>query len=297
MGERDHKLIPSLLASMVMLFVLAACGSADGTSSGGAPAGPTAAPSAPTADQAAPTGPPAGQGNPALDVLAGTKWALVSFATPDSQTPVPANAGVSAEFGAAGALGGSTGCNSYSTQLTLAGQKLTVGPIQSTEMACVEEDRMARERDFVAALQSARSIARDGDTLTIAYDGGELRFAKIQPTPNQSLEGTIWQLTTFVAGEIASSPIADTVVTAQFDGGKVSGKAGCNSYFGGYTANGGAITFSDVGSTKMACSGEIMTQEQTFLKALAEATGYAIAGDQLTIDHPGGQLMFTASRQ
>jgi heat shock protein HslJ len=408
---RNRKLAPIWSVAVVALLALAACGRADGTGGMGGTGGQVA-PTQPAAE-GQPSAPPASPVGTADD-LVGSKWVLASFGTPDSQTPVPTDAGVTAEFGAGGALSGSTGCNSYSGQYTLDGQNLTVGPVQATEMACVEEDRMARERDFVTALQSARTLTRDGDTLTIGYAGGELRFTsaqaqgqsagsldgtrwqlasfdggaastglvagsqitaefadgkvggtagcnsyggsytvsgpnisigelnqtligcdtpladqeakytaallaattyqingdtlaiehpggtlrfeKLQPTPDQALEGITWHLTTFVTGEVASSLFADTRITAQFAGGNLSGEAGCNSYSGGYTVTGNGITVSELGATKMACAADVMAQEQAFLKALGAATTFQIAGDTLTIDHPGGQLMFTAAR-
>lgn len=89
--------------------------------------------------------------------------------------------------------------------------------------------------------------------------------------------------------------LAGTEISAELAGGRISGKAGCNSYSGDYTVSGANITVSQVGTTKMACSDGPTAQEGAFLGALAAATGYSIAGDQLTLTHPGGQLIFMAA--
>jgi heat shock protein HslJ len=276
------------ITAVALLLTLAACGRADAPSGQAGPATPpTNAPAA-----GAPTALPGGQGG-AQDDLAGTKWLLASFGTPDSHTAVPPEAGVTAEFAVGGQLGGSAGCNSYSARWTRNGQAFTVGEIVQTEMACLDENAMAREQAFLSALQSARSIARDADTLTIGYDGGELRFTRLQPPQDRPLEGTAWQLTTFVSGDVAASLLSDTRITAEFAQGKVSGTAGCNQYFGSYSLSGNTIAFGELGSTKKACPGDIMKQEQDFLAALGSATAFSIAGDQLTVAYPGGSLVFS----
>jgi heat shock protein HslJ len=264
-------------ATLAAALLLAGCGRADAPTG---QAGATPQPSAP---------PAAGQGG-----LAGTKWILASYGPSGSATAVPAGAGVTAEIGDDGRLGGSSGCNSYSAPFTLDSQAISVGEIQQTDRACVDQGAMARERAFLSALHAATSYTLAGDTLTIAYDGGELRFTRLQPAPDRPLEGTAWELTTFVTGDVASSLISGTQVTAEFKDGKLGGTAGCNHYFGGYSLSGQALTVSEVGATKMVCDGGIMRQEQQFLSALQAATSFTIAGDQLTIAHPGGSLVFSA---
>ena len=54
--------------------------------------------------------------------------------------------------------------------------------------------------------------------------------------------------------------------------GRVSGKAGCNSYGAGYTLSGEGVSFGDAFSTEMACEPDLMEQEQAFLDALRHVT-------------------------
>ncbi len=191
-------------------------------------------------------------------------------------------------------LSGNSTCNSFSGSYTASGAGLTIGELVSTMMACADPILMQQESDYVNALSTTRGFTLAGDQLTLSYDGGELRFTRQVPVADRPLEGR-WQLTTFATGETASSLLAGTEINAELAGGKISGKGGCNSYFGSYTTSGASITISQVGSTKMACSGEIMAQENAFLSALAATTGYSVAGDQLTLSQPGGQLIFTAA--
>lgn len=260
----SKQLITYIAAALALLLLAAGCGRADG-GTGAAPA-----PS---------------------DPLAGSRWALQSYG-PAGQ-PKPAAGQPTAEF-AAGKISGNAGCNSFSGSYAVSGADLKVGELMQTAMACADPALMQQESDYVNALLVARSFALAGDTLTIGYDGGELRFVRQAPVVNRPLEGR-WQLSTLATGEVASSLLAGTSITAALAGGQISGQAGCNSYFGSYAASGVTITISGLGATKMACSAEIMAQEQSFLAALAAATSYSIAGDQLTLTHPGGQLQFTAA--
>ena len=100
---------------------------------------------------------------------------------------------------------------------------------------------------------------------------------------SDDLEGRTW-----VAEEIAiegslTPLVANTVVTAAFEDGSVSGIASCNNYFGGYEVDGDAITFGALGSTLMACEPAVMDQEQAYLAALAEADRFSVDGSTMTL--------------
>ena len=95
-----------------------------------------------------------------------------------------------------------------------------------------------------------------------------------------SLEGTQWLLVS-LEGE---TPLASTAPpSVEFSADEISGSTGCNHYFGAYDVSGSEITIRDVASTEMACMDPegVMDQEQAFLAALRETTGYNLAGDRL----------------
>ncbi len=104
------------------------------------------------------------------------------------------------------------------------------------------------------------------------------------------LAGTRWDLIGYgpAGGQAPASP-----ATADFADGQIRGTTGCNQYFGGYRLDGETIAIGPVGQTEMACMEEgVMAQEAAFTAALGAATRYALAGDSLTIDYDGGQLIF-----
>jgi heat shock protein HslJ len=89
-----------------------------------------------------------------------------------------------------------------------------------------------------------------------------------KPAPLPSIIG-LWD-----AQDIAGTPVPkDARVTLSLYGdGRAVGRAGCNNYTGSYKRTGTAISFGPLATTRMACSPELMSLEQTYLAALAAAT-------------------------
>ncbi len=64
--------------------------------------------------------------------------------------------------------------------------------------------------------------------------------------------------------------------------GRVTGNGGCNSFFGNYLgAVNGQISFSQIGSTKMACPG--LHVETEFFRSLEQVSAYSLKGDSLIL--------------
>lgn len=100
-------------------------------------------------------------------------------------------------------------------------------------------------------------------------------------------------LTGYSEGAAALQPVTGKVPTLLLDGKNLSGNAGCNSYSGTYTTQGGSLKTGGVRGTLMACSGDALTQETRYLQLLTEVRGYAQQGDTLTLTTAtGGRLVF-----
>ena len=96
---------------------------------------------------------------------------------------------------------------------------------------------------------------------------------------------TQWQLEKYLesSGQL-TAVLAKTKITAEFDSTKISGSAGCNRYSGGYQMKKSEITFpGPFMVTMMACSTEISTQEQHYLKALSSVASYQLQQNQLLL--------------
>ena len=78
------------------------------------------------------------------------------------------------------------------------------------------------------------------------------------PAAEASLTRSAWPVTlagtTWTAIRVGDVPtVAGSQPTAAFTTDQVKGSTGCNSYFGSYEYSRGAIKFSTMGSTAMAC--------------------------------------------
>jgi heat shock protein HslJ len=84
-----------------------------------------------------------------------------------------------------------------------------------------------------------------------------------------TLRGVTWRL-----DDLAGHGVIDNSrVTIEFlPDGKVAGNGGCNRYNGAATFQGPQVTFTPLASTMMACSPELMDQEQRYFAALGKAS-------------------------
>lgn len=95
-----------------------------------------------------------------------------------------------------------------------------------------------------------------------------------------TLWGSAWRLED-LGGRSAMSGVE---VTLQFpDEGRAVGNASCNRFFGQVVAEGDSISFSDIGTMRMACPPNINDQEHRFLEALGDAERYEIEEPYLRI--------------
>lgn len=105
--------------------------------------------------------------------LVGTQWTLVSYGTPGAETPVVEGSEVTLTFQGDGQAVGSGGCNSYGGPYVVEDGVLSFGEVVSTLMACLDEQVMEQEQQYLRALQTAVQYELAADQLTIFYEGGQ----------------------------------------------------------------------------------------------------------------------------
>ena len=99
---------------------------------------------------------------------------------------------------------------------------------------------------------------------------------------------------TWIAKEVAGQPVAAGIQSSLVveSNGKVTGHAGCNGYFGSVIIDGGAMSFGNLGATRMACPEPAMSQEARLLRALDSTRGYRLLGnDLMLLDGTGSTLV------
>ena len=98
----------------------------------------------------------------------------------------------------------------------------------------------------------------------------ELSRTELGTLSIERLEGTSWRLTSF--GRSAPAP-EGVSITANFEGGRIAGSAGCNNYFATLSAaTPYRLQIGPIGATRKACPPVPMETEQRFLEALKGAT-------------------------
>ncbi len=210
--------------------------------------------------------------------LAGTSWTMTSLG---GQPPVEGTT-VYLNFDTAAEASGNSGCNGFGGTYETDGFHIEFGPLIGTLMACLDEGIMEQETSFRNALEDAAFYDVSTTGSLRLYDADSTLLVEFAPA-STSLAGTSWDVVNYNNGnEAVVSVLEDTELTAVFEAEQVSGSAGCNNYFGSYSADEGAIEIGPLAATRRACAGEgVAEQEAEFLAALESAATYSINGDRL----------------
>jgi heat shock protein HslJ len=161
---------------------------------------------------------------------------------------------------------------------------------------------------YTAAVYAARARVTVGDRLWFTTTSNnpvdarnpapiELMMNRVQtdppPVPDVSLTETYWKLI-----EVRGQPVQvaegmrEPSIVLHTQDSRVAGSGGVNRLMGGYTLDGGSLTFSQMASTMMAGPPEAMQQEQAIVAALGAVRGFGISGDQLTLtDETGAPVL------
>lgn len=224
--------------------------------------------------------------------LEASAWRLVGLPGHTASTLDKLERSVNARFDA-GRVTGFAGCNTFTGSYTLREQRLTVGVLAGTMMAC-PEPAMSIERAFHSALTGTLSYTIEGDRLNLTADSGaQLTFVK---QPAETPGGGTWEVTGYNNGRQAVvSPMTGTRITVAFEQGTVSGQAGCNTFRATYSIDGSRITIGPAVTTRKMCEQAVMTQEREFLKALESASTWSIdAGGLLHLHRPDEERVLVA---
>jgi heat shock protein HslJ len=220
------------------------------------------------------------------DPLDGTSWELFAYR---KTKPIPGTT-ISADF-AESHIRGSAGCNHYGAAYQVDGERITVGEIELTAMACLTpEGAMEQEQEFMRFLTAVQTFKlTEGQLQLLRPDGEALTFLPPDTEPADPLRGTSWELVA-IGQEL---PISGTTLTVTFKDGQVDGSTGCNAYFGAYSINGEQVTLSGLGMTEMACldPAGVMDQELTFLQFLSDVQRFHLAAGELQLLRADGEAL------
>jgi heat shock protein HslJ len=205
-------------------------------------------------------------------------------------------------FGPDGTIAGSSGCNHYSGSYTVDGNKLTVGPVATTQMACTVPQINDQEMQFLAALAASDTWSQDGNVLTLSSES-QLSGATTITAVGAVREDYVgeWLMLGLNTGQTVMPPMAGQMLTLVLrPDGSAEGYAGCNSFFGPYVVSGSSMTIGPLAATYATCvSQAVMTQEQQYLTALQSTAAWTIdESGELTLSDASGvpQVKFSRPR-
>ena len=186
-------------------------------------------------------------------------------------------------------IGGRAACNIYGGTLDMDGNQITISALSMTEMAC-QEDLMASEAAYLAAIGGVDTAERTDDRLVLAGPDVELRYRLEPPIADASLTGTPWRLDSLITGEAVSSTMSDDATLGLADDGTISGFTGCRSFSGRYEVTGSELEVRNLVIDGRGCAAELRPQEDHVLGVLGEPLTVAIDGNRLTLITRDGDL-------
>ena len=238
---------------------------------------------------------PAAARTPPAMTIEGPTWRLTVIGGETPGTAGQTGRPVTARF-EAGRVDGFSGCNQFLGGYTIDGDRIRFAPLAGTMMACAPP-ATALEKSVREALAGTVRYAIDGDRLTLTPTTGAALAFQAEPPP--TVAGVVWHVTGFNNGRDAVvGPLAGTDPTLSFADGMVTGNAGCNSFRAPYTIDRERITVGPAVTTRKACAGEgVMQQEREFLAALATATKWSVRGGMLDVHRADGQRVLNAKAE
>jgi heat shock protein HslJ len=208
------------------------------------------------------------------------EWLLQAGTNQGAAVPIVAGGKITLKIDGQQA-GGSAACNLYGGTIKVSGSSISISALSMTEMAC-QENLMASEAAYLAALPRVTTVARSGSSLVLSGPQVELRFALVPPVANANLVGTSWILDSLISGDAVSSTVGERVAL-RLSNGRLSASTGCRDVTGSYTVSDGQVQVTLDPYDTIGCAEQVGAQDAHILSVLASAFSVDIDGDRLTL--------------
>jgi len=231
-------------------------------------------------------------GGAATDLDGG--WELVRGIGPDGAVPLVASAPITLVIEGT-RWGGTAACNTYTGEVQVDGGRLTNTGYAVTEMYCLDDDVMASEAAYLAALQAATQVSLESGELVLTGPDVELVFRPQAPVADAALVGTTWALTELLDGDGPDAAVSSVAAESELElgtDGRLAGSTGCNRLMGGYELDGDTLVVTGpLATTRMACVDDAATQQERHVLEVLEAGPLTVevTGDRLRLTAHGGR--------
>lgn len=144
---------------------------------------------------------------------------------------------------------------------------------------------------LLAACGSETTSGSDGPSASKAPSSSTSKAPTAPTAPMTSVTGVRWSVDSLtVAGEDTVSP--DKALLEIGEDGEVNGTLGCNDFHATAEMTAGALAFTDVGFTEMACAQDVMDFEDSLRDTLTEGRlKPRVDGGELTLTTEDGDTM------
>lgn len=255
---------PVLTPSLLVAFLLIACGGPPGSGSG---------------DEDGGGGTPVGA------------WVLTEGSGPSGPIPMVDDSRITMTI-QGDQINGTAACNSYGGKIAINGNRLRIGDLAQTLIGCIAEVAES-EAAYMAAIARVTGFERDGDTLTLGGPDVRLTFRLLPPVPQADIVGTMWVLETVVTGDAASSVQGEATLALAADG-TFSGLTGCRSLAGRYLVQGDEILFTELRADGE-CPASMEPQDSVIVSVLGDGFTAVVEGDAMTLTAGGQSLVYRAA--
>ena len=113
------------------------------------------------------------------------------------------------------------------------------------------------------------------------------------------IEARTWHVLAFTnaSGNLVDSPLT-VPLDARYEGGKVSGSAGCSTFTGSYTVSGENLSVTGIEVVKGSCDQIAMTADATYMAALPRVATFRVDGPELSVyDGAGKEILHCRDEQ
>lgn len=191
---------------------------------------------------------------------------------------------------------GFAGCNGYSGHFDLSKNTIRFKEVIITTKACMNiPGVMDQESRYVKALDSVRFYKLENSKLHLKDVQNQtvllFRF-EAKKVVNYPLENTLWQVNSFIEGEMAQSVVKGQKFSLQFIDGKISGSSICNKFSGTYEMDGEAIAIKLDEKVYKPCPESYQNQQETqFFKIINNSKSFKLKEKFLTIWAENGKAV------
>ena len=208
------------------------------------------------------------------------EWQLQAGTNQGQAIPIVAGSRITLKVDGTTA-GGSAACNTYGGTVQVNGSSVAISALSMTEMAC-QEDLMASEAAYLAALPRVTTAVLTGDSLVLSGPEVELRYTRVPPVADADPIGTTWILESLISGETVASTVAQATLQLSGDG-RIAATTGCRQVTGTYTIVKEHLVITLDPFDAIACAAPLGEQDSHVLGVFAGQPAITIDGNRLTL--------------